>query len=305
VFVLLAASRLAHRLLDPDRIPNPLGRERDDARRIMMANTILGIFDDPVAARRAVEALRASPLRLDDISIVSRATDSGAAPSSAADVSAGEGATVGAVWGGLVGLAALLIPGVGPFIAVGALGAALTGALTGALVGGIAAALIDFGGIPEDDARAYEQQVHAGRTLVAIKAREEDAVEVRRILAASGAESIRDNQTDMTSSTNAPVHIGMYDGSGHRVSDEIEYGAPLNPTTRPRGIYDWPTIERSPTTIEPTIEGNPATNNSTRAAPVGQVPPRESGSDVIDSGRAGLATPEALGKTGEADQRQS
>ena len=44
------------------------------------------------------------------------------------DVSAGEGAAVGAVWGGLVGLAALLIPGVGPFIAFGALGAALTGA---------------------------------------------------------------------------------------------------------------------------------------------------------------------------------
>src|SRR5215210_5289133 len=162
-------------------------------------NTILGVFDDPVAARRALETLRDGPLPLEDVSIISRTADS------SEDVSAGEGAAVGAVWGGLVGLAALLIPGVGPFIAGGALFAALTGAVTGAVVGGISAALIDFGGIPEDEARGYEQQIHAGKTLVAVKARDEDAIEVRRILASAGAESIRDNQTDMTSSASAPV----------------------------------------------------------------------------------------------------
>src|SRR2546423_327957 len=122
-------------------------------------STILGIFDDPLMARHAVEALRNSPLPLEDVSIVSRATESGAPVSSSDDVSAGEGAAVGAVWGGLVGLAALLIPGVGPFIAGGALFAALTGAVTGAVVGGIAAALIDFGGIPEEEARGYESMV--------------------------------------------------------------------------------------------------------------------------------------------------
>src|SRR5688500_18924149 len=163
-----------------------------------MANTILGIFDDAASARRALEALRTGPLSLDDSSIVSRANESGVATGNTEDVSAGEGAAVGAVWGGLVGLAALLIPGVGPFIAFGALGAALTGVVTGAVVGGISAALIDFGGISEEDARDYEQQVHAGKTLVAVKARAEDALEVRRVLASAGADSIRDNQTDMT-----------------------------------------------------------------------------------------------------------
>ena len=34
-----------------------------------MANTILGIFDDPIDARRAVEALHAGPLKLDDVSV--------------------------------------------------------------------------------------------------------------------------------------------------------------------------------------------------------------------------------------------
>ena len=42
------------------------------------------------------------------------------------------------------------------FIAFGMLGAALTGAVTGAVVGGITAALVDFSGIPEQDARDYE-----------------------------------------------------------------------------------------------------------------------------------------------------
>src|SRR6266540_6575065 len=120
-----------------------------------MANTILGIFDDPMAARHAIDDLRASALHLDDISIISPTAEARAVGKDE-HISAGEGAAVGAVWGGLVGLAALLIPGVGPFIALGALGATLTGAVTGAVVGGIAAALIDFGDIPEDEARAYE-----------------------------------------------------------------------------------------------------------------------------------------------------
>src|SRR5439155_25567643 len=137
--------------------------------------TILGIFDDPLEARRAMETLQASALHLDDVSIISRATESGAVVDSGDHITAGEGAAVGAVWGGLVGLAALLIPGIGPFVAGGALFAALTGVATGAVVGGIAGALIDRAGIPEEEARAYETMVHSGKTLVAVKARDEDA----------------------------------------------------------------------------------------------------------------------------------
>ena len=184
-------------------------------------NTIRGIFDDPIAARRALDALRDSPLPLEDVSIVSRSTESGAAIANDTDVSAGEGAAVGAVWGGLVGLAALLIPGVGPFVAFGALGAALTGAVTGAVVGGIAAALIDFGGISEDEARRYESLVHAGKTLVAVKARDEDATEVERILSSYGAEPANG---DMSTAT-TPSHVAMYDEQGRRVDQQIAYTA--------------------------------------------------------------------------------
>jgi len=243
-----------------------------------MANTILGVFDDAIAARRAMDALRASPLQLEDVSIVSRATESGEPVSSAEDVSAGEGAAVGAVWGGLVGLASLLIPGIGPFVAFGALGAALTGAVTGAVVGGITAALVDFSGIPEEEARNYETMVREGRTLVAVKARAEDAQEVRRILASAGASSIRDNQTDMTSTAGSPVHIAMYDDKGQRVNMEREFGARPSSTTTRRGIYAMPdVIDRPADSARPA-----AGSTTTTEGRAGQVQPRgtESGVDT-------------------------
>src|SRR5512147_1250322 len=125
--------------------------------------TILGIFDSALAARHAMKKVRSSALEIDDISIISRATESGEALHSDEHLTAGEGATLGAVWGGLVGLATLLIPGVGPFVAGGALLAALTGAATGAVVGGVAGALMDNTGISEDEARSYESLIHEGK----------------------------------------------------------------------------------------------------------------------------------------------
>jgi uncharacterized membrane protein len=205
-------------------------------------NTIIGLFDDQATARRALETLRDGPLPLEDISIIAQNPDGTVDTGESGDVSAGEGATVGAVWGGLVGLAALLIPGVGPFIAFGALGAALTGVVTGAVVGGIAAALIDFSGIPEDDARGYEQQLRAGKTLVAVKARNEDAAEVRRILDEIGAGTVRDDQTDLSATVRRPVRVAMYDDQGQRVGEQREFG-----TAHQRGIYDTPTATASRT----------------------------------------------------------
>jgi hypothetical protein len=196
-----------------------------------------------------------------------------------------------------VGLAALLIPGVGPFIAFGALGAALTGAVAGAVVGGISAALIDFSGIPEDDARAYEQQVHAGKTLVAVKARDEDALEVRRVLAAAGADSIRDNQTGITSSASAPVRVAMYDASGQRVNETIEYGAPINPTTVQRyGEADLPLVEPATNTISPAV-ATKAGETTIGHGRAGQVHPGASASVTADTNDEDVKTPEALGDT--------
>jgi len=222
----------------------------------MLMNTIFGVFDDAATARRAVDALRDSSLKLHDVSIVSRDTDN--ATHGDGDVSAGQGATVGAVWGGLVGMASLLIPGIGPFIAFGMLGAAVTGAITGAVVGGITAALVYFSGIPEADARDYEAMAHAGKTLVAVKARDEDANEVHRILTTAGADSINDSETGTYSSWNQPV-VTMYNERGNRLEENLDANPLINTslvddTAAPpgltndtvysstaRGIYDAPT----------------------------------------------------------------
>ena len=72
---------------------------------------------------------------------------------------AATGAVAGGILGGLggwlVGIGALAIPGVGPFIAAGAFATALGGAAIGAGVGAIAGALVGMG-VPEEHAKYYE-----------------------------------------------------------------------------------------------------------------------------------------------------
>ncbi|MBX5493300.1 MAG: hypothetical protein IRZ14_19285 [Chloroflexi bacterium] len=140
-------------------------------------NVVVGVFRDSERARDAIAALRDAGFRGDDISILMPNTADAEAMAAETGTNAGTGAATGAVAGGilgglggwLVGIGALAIPGVGPFIAAGALATALTGAAIGAGVGAIAGALIGLG-IPEEEARYYESEVRGGRTLVTVRA---------------------------------------------------------------------------------------------------------------------------------------
>jgi hypothetical protein len=184
-------------------------------------STVIGIFDNPRDAQRAVAMLKDSRYSFEDISLISKSGDKEMAVSGGDDVQAREGATVGAVWGGMVGLASLVIPGVGPFVAGGALATALTsaatGAVTGAVVGGVAAALIHIGGIPEAAATGYESLVHAGKTLVAVKVQPEDMRHVRRMLMKADAEEIRAPDSSAVMAPESPVQVTMYDERGETV----------------------------------------------------------------------------------------
>jgi hypothetical protein len=141
------------------------------------------VFYEPVGARDAIDALRDAGFDKNDISLLTpdggtRAVDSGRTGERASDgkEKAKEGAVTGALTGGLfgglagwlVGLGALAVPGVGPFVAAGALAAALGGAALGAGLGAIAGALVGMG-VPEDEAKYYEQEVRGGRSLVAVR----------------------------------------------------------------------------------------------------------------------------------------
>jgi hypothetical protein len=81
------------------------------------------------------------------------------------------GATSGAVIGGglglLLGLGALAIPGLGPFIAAGPIMAALAGVGVGGAVGGVTGALIGLG-IPEYEAKRYEGRLQKGGILLSV-----------------------------------------------------------------------------------------------------------------------------------------
>src|ERR671927_553891 len=166
----------------------------------------VGLFEDRERARQAIEALKDSGFRGDDISLLM--PDRGEARELAEETGtkAGEGAATGAVAGGilggiggfLVGIGALAIPGVGPLIAAGAFATALGGAAIGAGVGAIAGALVAMG-LPEEEARYYEQEVRGGRTLVAVKAGARTA-EADELLRQSGAYNIHHRETTTSQS---------------------------------------------------------------------------------------------------------
>jgi hypothetical protein len=103
---------------------------------------------------------------------------------------AGTGGVIGGALGWIVGIGALAIPGVGPFIAAGPIMAALSGAAIGAAAGGIAGGLIGLG-IPELEAKRYEGKVKQGNILLSVHTESSD--EIRRakdIFTKAGAQDI-------------------------------------------------------------------------------------------------------------------
>src|SRR5271163_302591 len=109
-----------------------------------------------------------------------------------------EGATTGGITGGvlggalgwLVGIGALAIPGVGPFIAAGPIMAALAGAGVGADAGGLTGALVGMG-IPEYEAKRYEGKVNDGNILMSVHTRDsEERDRAKEIFKNAGAEDI-------------------------------------------------------------------------------------------------------------------
>ena len=111
------------------------------------------------------------------------------APEGAA-TGAGSGAVLGGALGWLVGIGALAIPGVGPFIAAGPIMAALAGAGAGAAAGGLTGALIGMG-IPELEAKQYEGKVRSGNILMSVHAEDrEEVTRAKEILKNGGAEEI-------------------------------------------------------------------------------------------------------------------
>ena len=178
-------------------------------------STVVGVFHERDDAREAIEALKEARFAPDSISILSPDKQTTETMAAETGTHAGSGAATGAVTGGilgglggwLVGIGALAIPGVGPFIAAGAFATALGGAAIGAGVGAIAGALIGMG-VPKEEAEYYEGEVKSGRTLVAVRAdgRYDEAQQILRQRRAYDIES-RDAST-RSATVGQPVNAG-------------------------------------------------------------------------------------------------
>ncbi len=149
-------------------------------------STAIGVFADDIQAERGIGELRKAGFTDQQVGYVTRSSKPEEMPagetSNAPTVRATAGAVGGGVLGGMaVAAAALLIPGIGPVITGGMLAATVGGALLGALTGGFAGTLIDMG-IPEDEARYYQEELMKGRTIVTVKTggRYQDALAVLR-----------------------------------------------------------------------------------------------------------------------------
>jgi hypothetical protein len=139
-------------------------------------STAVGVFADRQQAEQAIHELERAGFTDDQVGYLGPgdAQFEGNTGVGDRDTEVEEHATHGAAAGGLVGAligaaAALLIPGIGPAVAGGILAAALTGAGVGLATGAIVGALTGLD-VPEEDARRYESEVRAGRSIVTVKA---------------------------------------------------------------------------------------------------------------------------------------
>jgi hypothetical protein len=159
---------------------------------------VFGIYPSYTSVEIGVDALKAGGFSNQDISVLlpesvgtkDFAHEKGTKAPEGASTGAGTGIILGGAMGWLVGIGALAIPGLGPFIAAGPIMAALAGAGVGGTVGGIAGALIGMG-IPEYEAKRYEGRVKNGGILLSVHSTSSAWTKrAKEILKRTGAEDI-------------------------------------------------------------------------------------------------------------------
>ena len=159
---------------------------------------VYGIYRDKPQVEQAIDELRASGFRTEDISVLlpqnAGTKEFAHEKHTKAPEGTAAGATLGGVVGGslglLAGFGALAIPGLGPFIAAGPILAALTGVGAGGIVGGLVGALAGMG-IPEYEAKRYEGLVKKGGILMSVHCDDSDWVSrAKKVIKHAGADDI-------------------------------------------------------------------------------------------------------------------
>lgn len=169
-------------------------------------DSIVGIFNSFADAKRAAAILRSFDIPESNITVLAPHTPEAEIeaqvpttdteqPGMGSAVGGAVGAALG-VAGGLeagVAVASMLIPGVGPVLAIGLIGAAIFGA-GGAAAGAMAGNAMEKGiveGVPKDELFVYEDALRRGRSVVLALADDAQTAERgRAALTRAGAESV-------------------------------------------------------------------------------------------------------------------
>jgi hypothetical protein len=195
--------------------------------------SIAGVFKSPTDAKNGLALLLPLGIPKDRINILTPHTtekelaavpvDDAEAPGVGKALGAAVGATIGLAGGmGLGGaVTSLLIPGIGPVLAIGFAGAALLGVLGGAA--GSAIEKTTTGGLPGDELFVYEDALRQGRTVVIAQAENEtQASAARGALEEAGAESI-DRAKEMWWVGLRDSEKEKYDAKGGNFEDDERY----------------------------------------------------------------------------------
>lgn len=194
-----------------------------------MAKTVVGLFHDSIDVGQVIHELNTLGFDNKHISVVANDpnddsdTDRDRVVSDTeADTGAGIGAATGALAGGAAGILAALgllaVPGIGPLLAAGPIVAAFAGAGVGAAAGGLLGGLIGLG-IPEHEARKYEEAVRRGGTLVSVSTDDSQAERVAEIMSSHNAADIDKLSTSWRQESESAGTATSYSGRGRDVPD--------------------------------------------------------------------------------------
>jgi hypothetical protein len=159
---------------------------------------VFGIYTGEGAVENAVDTLRAEGFRNTDISVLFSdnagnkdfAHEKHTKAPEGVTAGAGAGVVIGGALGWLVGIGALAIPGIGPFVAAGPIVAAMAGAGVAGTAGGLLGGLIGAG-MPEYEAKRYEGRIRRGDMLLSVHSdNAEWTRKAKHVLEMTGAEDI-------------------------------------------------------------------------------------------------------------------
>jgi len=232
---------------------------------IQPRGTVVGLFRKTIAAERAIRDLKDAGFTDQQIGVLMRDRDEARRVAEQSGTKAGEAAAAGAITGGalgglvgvLAGIGALVIPGVGPIIAGGALASTLAGAGIGAAAGGLLGAIVGLG-VPEEEARYYETGLQEGGILVSVDAGPR-AVEARNILETAGAE-FAPRDASFRSSDKDRERIELREEELQATKHEVKAG---EVRVRKDVVTEERTIDVPVTREEVIIERHPASGRST------------------------------------------